>query len=105
MNTKNLSFYHWRKKRKSKHKKAKENKDQVSETWIKKIQREYLQVTGCMYDFLAGFGMHGTCMCVFGFLVVIGMVLQGVIVVFNLAFPFPDSHGVMGFFHLVELDF
>ena len=32
-------------------------------------------------------------------------VLPGVIVVFILAFPFPDNHGVMGFFHLVELDF
>ena len=32
-------------------------------------------------------------------------VSPGVIVVFSLAFPFSDSHGVMGFFYLVELDF
>lgn len=31
-------------------------------------------------------------------------VLPGVRVVFIISFPFPDSHGVMGLFHLVELD-
>lgn len=49
------------------------------------------------------FGMHGIFMCVFGSLVSLAWVLTCVIVVFNLAFPFPNSHGVMGFFHLVEL--
>jgi hypothetical protein len=56
-----------------------------------------------MYDFLASFGMHGTCMCVFGSLVVIGMGFSRCDSVFSLAFPFLDSHGVMGFFYLVEL--
>ena len=36
---------------------------------IKKIQQEYLQVTGCMSDFLVGFDMHGMCMLVFGYFV------------------------------------
>ena len=30
-------------------------------------------------------------------------VFPGGIVVFNLTFPYTDSHGVMGFFYLVEL--
>ena len=32
-------------------------------------------------------------------------VFPGVIVVLSLAFPFPDNHGVMGFFCAVEIDF
>ena len=32
-----------------------------------------LQVLSYMYDFLASFGMHGICMCVFGFFVVGGI--------------------------------
>jgi len=31
-------------------------------------------------------------------------VFRGVIVDFNLALPFVESHGVMGFFYLVDLD-
>ena len=50
-----------------------------------------------MYDFLASFGMHDTCMCVFGSLVVIGIGLTRRDSGFSLAFPFIDSHGVMGF--------
>ena len=41
--------------------------------WIKQLQHENLQVTGCMYNFLVGFDMHGMCMLVFGSFVVIGM--------------------------------
>jgi len=44
-------------------------------------------------------------MCVFGSLVVIGIHFSRCGSGFSLAFPFPDSHGVMGFFHLVELDY
>ena len=40
---------------------------------FKWLQWDYLQVSSCMYDFLDIFGMHDTCMCVFGSLVVIGM--------------------------------
>ena len=43
------------------------------------------------------------CMCVFGSLVVIGMGFSRCDSAFILAFPFSDSHGVMGFFYLVEL--
>jgi len=43
-------------------------------------------------------------MCVFGSLVVIGMSFARCDSGFNLALPFPDSHGVMGFFYLVKLD-
>ena len=50
-----------------------------------------------MCDFLARFGMHGTCMCVFGSLDVIGMGFSRCDSVFVLAFPFLDIHGVMGF--------
>jgi len=48
--------------------------------------------------------MHGTCMCVFGSLVIIDMGFSRCDSGFNLSVPFSDSHGVMGFFHLVELD-
>jgi len=48
-------------------------------------------------------GMHGTCIFVFGYLAVIGLGFSWCDNGFNLAFPFLDSHGVMRFFHLVEL--
>jgi len=41
--------------------------------------------------------MHGTCLCVFGSFVVIGMGFFGFNNGFSLAFQFLDSHGVMGF--------
>ena len=50
-----------------------------------------------MYDFLARFGMHGTCMCVFGSLVFIGMGFSRCDSDFSLIFPFSDSHGMKGF--------
>jgi len=53
--------------------KAKESKDQARKVWIKQLQWEYLQITGCIYDFLAIFSMHGIFMCVFGSFVAIGM--------------------------------
>lgn len=56
-----------------------------------------------MYDFLASFDMHGT--CVFGSCFVIGMRFSRCDSGCNLALPFLGSHGVLGFFHLVELDF
>jgi len=55
-----------------------------------------------MYDFLASFGMQGICMCVFGSLFVIGMGFDRCDSGFSFTFPFLDSHGVMGLFHLVE---
>ena len=58
-----------------------------------------------MYDFLTSFGLHGTCMCVFGFLVIIGMGFAICDSGFSLSLPFPNSHGVMGLFYLVELDY
>jgi len=42
-------------------------------------------------------------MCVFGSIVFIGMDFVGCESGFILALPFPNSHGVMGFFYLVEL--
>jgi len=48
-----------------------------------------------MYDFLASFGMHDTCMCVLGSLAISGM--GRVAMFFNLALLFPDIHGVIGF--------
>jgi len=60
--------------RQRKHNKAKGSKDQESKGGIKRLKWDYLQVPSCMYDFLAIFCMHGTCMCVFGSLVIIGMV-------------------------------
>jgi len=56
-----------------------------------------------MYDFLASFGHAGTCMCVFGSLVVIGMGFDRCDRSFSIAFPFLDIHAMMGFFHLVEI--
>jgi len=47
--------------------------------------------------------MHGTCMCVFGSLAVIGMGFAKCDNGFSLALPFLNSHGVMGSFHLVEI--
>ena len=55
-----------------------------------------MQVSSCMYDSLASFGMHDTCMCIFGSLVVIDMDFSRCDSDFSFAFPFPDSHGVMG---------
>ena len=55
-----------------------------------------------MYDFLSSFDMHGTCMCVFGSLAIIGMGFSRCDNGFNLALSFLYSHGVMGLFHLVE---
>lgn len=49
------------------------------------------------------FLINGTCMSAFGSLVVIGMGFARCDNGFNLSFLFPDSHGVMGFFYLVEL--
>jgi len=54
-----------------------------------------------MYDFLSRFGMH----CVFGSLVVISMGFNKCDSRFNLSLPFLDSHGEMGFFNLVEMDY
>ena len=62
-----------------------------------------LQISSFMYDFLANFGMHGTCMCVLGSLAIIGMGFSRCDNGFKLALPFPNSHGVVGFLHLVEL--
>ena len=56
-----------------------------------------------MYDFLASFGMRDTCMWFLRSLVFIGMGFSRCDSGFNLDFPFSDSHGVIGFFHLVEL--
>lgn len=67
------------------------------ESWIKWLQQEYLQVTGCIYDFLSGFGMNGKCMCVFGSFVVIGMGFAWFDNGFILALPFLDNDGVSGF--------
>jgi len=50
-----------------------------------------------MYDFLASFGIHGIFMCVFGLLLSLSWVFPGVTVIFSLALPFLDIHGVMGF--------
>jgi len=58
-----------------------------------------------MYDFLASSNMHGTCMCVFGSLLFIRMGFSRCDNGFSLFFPFLHSHGVTGFFYLVELDF
>jgi len=77
--------------------KANERKDQARKGWIKQLQQEYLQVTCCMYDFLASFGMHGICMCVFGYFLSISWVLLGFNSSFILSLPFLDNHGVKGF--------
>ena len=74
--------------RKRKNKKAKESKDQGRKEMIKRLQQDYLQVLSCMYDFLASFGMHGTCMCVFSFLDITSMGFLGVTVVTTLPYDF-----------------
>jgi len=53
--------------------KANGSKYQARKIWIKQLQQDNLQVSSYMYDFPASIGMHGTCMHVFGSLVVIGM--------------------------------
>jgi len=40
--------------RQRKVKKAKESKGQARKIWIKQLQQEYVQVIGCMCEFLAG---------------------------------------------------
>jgi len=52
-----------------------------------------------MYDFLSIFGMHGTYMCVFGYLIVISMFFSRWDSGFNLGFAIPNSHDVIGFFN------
>jgi len=49
--------------------------------------------------------MHGTCMCVFGTLSIIGMGFSRCDNGFSLSLTFHDRHGVMVFFHLLDLDF
>ena len=57
-----------------------------------------------MYDFLTSVWMHDTCICIFGSLAVIDMGFSRCDSGFSLALPFLDSHGVLGFFYLVDLD-
>ena len=57
-----------------------------------------------MYSFLVLECMVHSCVYL-ALLFSLAWVFSGVTVVFSLSFPFPDSHGVMGFFHFVELDF
>ena len=52
---------------------SKEGQGKQRTVRIKQLQQEYMQVTDCMCDFLAGFDMHGMCMLVYGSFVVIGM--------------------------------
>ena len=59
--------------KKGRQRKDKESKGQARKSQIKQLQWDYLRVSSCMYDFLASFGMHGTCMCVFDSLIFIGM--------------------------------
>lgn len=63
--------------------KAKENKVQERKIWIKYFKWEYLQVTGCMCDFLAGKWMH-----LVGSLIVIGMGFAKCHIGFSLSFRF-----------------
>ena len=78
-------------RRKRKSRKAKED------IGINNYNGFFLQVPSYMYDFLASFGMHGIGMCVYGPLVINGMGFSRCDSGYNLAFPFPDSHRVMGF--------
>ena len=91
--------------RQRKEKQSKGRREQSKKIWLKQLQREYLQVSSCIYDFLASFGMHGTCMCVFGSHPVIGMGFSKCDIGFILSLPFLDSHCVMRLFLLVEIDF
>ena len=82
--------------RKSKQKEKKENKDQGRKSRIKQFQQEYLQVTFCMCDFLAGFYMHSfACWCMVLLLSVVWFfwVME---MVFSLALPFSGCHGMLG---------
>jgi len=56
-----------------------------------------------MYDFVTSFGMHGICMWFLGYVLSLAWKIAWIDSGFNLASPFLDSHGMMGFFHLVEL--
>ena len=82
-------------------KNAKGSKNQEKKSNIKQLQRDYLQVSNCMCDFLSRFGMHGTCMCVLGSLVAIGMGFSRCDSVFRLALLLLDRHGVVEFSCLV----
>ena len=81
------------------------SKGKARKSWIKTLHKEYLQGTGCMCVFLVDLCMHGTCMCVFGSLVFIGMVFARCDSGFILTLPFMDSHGVMGFFIWLSFGF
>ena len=88
------------KKRKDEERRSKDQTRRVGSSNYNEIS---LKVSSCMYDFSASFGIHGTCMCVFGSLAITRMCFSRCDSSFSAALPFPDSHGVMGFFHLVEL--
>lgn len=91
------ALQHWRKEGKGRTSKQEEAKYQGRKSKIKQLQWDYLQVSSCMYDFLAIFGTHGKCMHVFGSLVIIGIGFVRCDNVFSLSLSFLDSHGVMAF--------
>ena len=72
-------------------------KDKERKSGIKQLQWVYLQLSIHMCYFLARFGMHGYACVFLVFLLSLAWVFLGVTKFFNLAFPFMDSHGVMGF--------
>ena len=55
-----------------------------------------LQVPSCMYDFLASFGMHGTCMSFLGCDMSLAWRISWIDNGFSQPFDFLDIHGVVG---------
>ena len=67
------------------------------ESRIKQLQQEYLEVTFCMCDFLAGFDMHAfTCWCMVIF-VWVAWFCQVMAVAFSVTLPFLVCLGMLGF--------
>ena len=77
-----------------------ETQRRQEETRIKQLQQASLQVSTCMCIFLTRFRMHVLHVVLFYH----DMGFSRCNSVFNLAFPFLDSHGFMGFSCLAKLD-
>ena len=75
-----------RKEKQAKEGRGKERKARKSR--IKQLQQDYLQVTYCMCDFLAGFDMHGFACWYLVLWLLVAWSCWVMTMVFSLAFPF-----------------
>lgn len=81
----------WRKKEEEELESVRGHQDQ-------QLQRFFLQVLNCMYDFLTIFGMHSICMWFIGHDLSLAWRIVWIDNGFTQPFHFWDSHGVVGSF-------